>query len=96
MGKDYMKSGEIREGNSLHFDGVGYYTKPEVDHLKVNKWIRKQGFVWEVAPGTTDKPNPFNGIWVDQHGDRDPIQQDEAARMYQARPGLLQRLLRHR
>lgn len=24
--KDYMKNGEIREGNSLHFDGTGYTT----------------------------------------------------------------------
>lgn len=26
MRKNYMKNGEIREGNSLHYDGKGFYT----------------------------------------------------------------------
>ena len=76
MSKDYMKSGELREGDNLVFDGVGFFTEPAVDHFKVNKWMRKQGFAWE------SDSNGAKGIWVDQKGDSDHVEQDEAARMY--------------
>lgn len=88
MSKDYMKSGEIREGDTLHFDGIGYYTGSDPNHFKVNKWMRKQGFDWQLTQG-----NPFNGVWVDTDGDHDPIEQDEAAQLYTARPRLAQRLI---
>ncbi len=77
--KDYMKSGEIRKGDSLHFDGIGYDTRPPVDHLKVNKWMLKQGFVWESHSNST------KGLWVQPDGDSDPVNQDEAVAMWEAR-----------
>lgn len=79
MKKEYMKSGEIREGSSLHFDGVGFSTQPSVNHFKINKWMRKQGFKWE------SKFEFSKGLWV--HPDRGNIQveQDEAVRMYKSR-----------
>jgi len=79
MSKDYMKSGEIRQGDSLHFDGVGYYTRPTTNHLKVNKWMLKQGYTWEqhTVSGI--------GTWVQLDGDSDPIDQNEAVKLYQNR-----------
>ncbi len=55
------------------------------NEFKVNKWMRRQGFIWEVTPGTPESPNPFNGIWVQLNGDSDPVEQDEAVRMYTTR-----------
>lgn len=74
-----MKSGELRQGESLHFDGVGYYTKPTVDHFKVNKYMLKKGFVWEHSALNTP------GVWVDIEGDSDPLSQDEAVEFYKNR-----------
>ena len=78
---EHMKSGEIRKGESLHFDGTGFTTRPVVSqetHFKVNKWMRKQGFIWELE-------SPVKGFWVEPDGDNDPITQDEAVVMYNQR-----------
>ena len=70
-----MKNGEIREGNSLHFDGNGFYTKPEVNHFKVNRFMLKKGFTWE-----TD-----TRVWVQLDGDSDPLTQEEAVVLFNNR-----------
>lgn len=41
MAKDYMKSGEIRQGDSLHFDGKGFYTR----NKKLTLWQRFREFM---------------------------------------------------
>lgn len=75
MSKDYMKPGELREGDSLHFDGVGYYTRPTINHFKVNKWMLRNGFKWEVSENNT------LGLWVKKGNS---ITQEQAVLFYEA------------
>lgn len=39
-------------------------SKDPSNEFKVNKYMIKHGFKWNITPGTPESPNPFNGLWV--------------------------------
>jgi hypothetical protein len=51
-----------------------------VNEFKVNAWMIKLGFHWDITPGTPANPNPFNGLWVK---DGNAFSQEQAVFWYQ-------------
>lgn len=58
-------------------------TKPKdhVDEFKVNKWMLKHGFIWDITPGTPESPDPWNGLW---NKDGNAFTQEQAVFLYRA------------
>lgn len=74
--KEYMKSGQIKEGQALHYDGVGFFVSniKSINDFKVNKWMLKHGFKWEL-----DQVN--KGLWARKGN---TFTQKQARHMYDA------------
>lgn len=53
--KDYMKSGEIREGNSLSFDGKGFTTEDKEPKKPTRFWcfFRLHNWSYNLTGGST-------------------------------------------